>query len=79
VQLKNTGNVPALADKLTLVNAANGERILPAYLSDNYVSLLAGETREIDVEYPTSAGKGTQFNVRGWNLAPFTIAISPTK
>jgi hypothetical protein len=79
VQLENTGNVPALADKLTLVNAANGERILPAYLSDNYVSLLAGETREIDVEYPTSAGKGTQFNVRGWNLAPFTIAISPTK
>jgi hypothetical protein len=80
VQLKNTGTVPALADKLTLVNASNGERVLPAYLSDNYISLLAGETRDIDIEYPASAGKGTaQLAVRGWNLSPFTIAISSVK
>ena len=80
VQLKNTGTVPALADKLTLVNAANGERILPAYLSDNYISLLVGETKDIDIEYPASVGKGAaQLAVRGWNLSPFTIAVSSAK
>jgi hypothetical protein len=77
VQLKNTGNVPALADKLTLVNASNGERILPAYLSDNYVSLLAGEARDIEIEYPASAAKSApQLTVRGWNLSSFTIAVA---
>jgi hypothetical protein len=80
VQLKNTGAVPAIADKLTLISALNGDRILPAYLSDNYVSLLAGETRDIDIEYPASAGKGAaQLAVRGWNLSPFTIAVASTK
>ncbi len=80
VQLRNTSNVPALADKLTLLNAGDGARILPAYLSDNYVSLLAGETRDIEIEYPATAGKGSpQLAVRGWNLTPFTIAVTPPK
>jgi hypothetical protein len=80
VQLRNTSNVPALADKLTLLNAGDGGRILPAYLSDNYVSLLGGETRDIEVEYPSAAGKGSpQLAVRGWNLTPFTIAVTPAK
>jgi hypothetical protein len=80
VQLRNTSNVPALADKLTLLNAGDGARILPAYLSDNYVSLLAGETRDIEIEYAATAGKGSpQLAVRGWNLTPFTIAVTPTK
>ena len=43
VHLQNTGKDVSLADKLTLLNAADGSRILPAYFSDNYVSLLPGE------------------------------------
>jgi hypothetical protein len=31
--------------KLTLKDAATGQRILPAYYSENYVSLLPGEER----------------------------------
>lgn len=69
VELKNGGNDVALQTKLTLLNASDGSRILPAYYSDNYVSLLPGETREIDIEYPTKAAKGTaEIGVRGWNL-----------
>ncbi len=44
VQLLNKGVAVALQNKLTLVNA-DGSRILPAYYSDNYVSLLPGETQ----------------------------------
>ena len=58
MQLQNKATAVALANKLTLVNAADGSRILPAYYSDNYVSLLPGETREVEIEYPASAAKG---------------------
>jgi hypothetical protein len=58
VHLENRGTSAAPANKLMLETAADGERILPAYLSDYYVSLLPGEAREIEVEYPASAAKG---------------------
>lgn len=80
VQLQNNGTGVALQNKLTLLSARDGTRILPAYLSDNYVSLLPGEKTEIQVEYPSSAGAGpAQLAIRGWNLAPRTIPIAETK
>ncbi|MFZ3216680.1 MAG: LamG-like jellyroll fold domain-containing protein [Candidatus Acidiferrales bacterium] len=76
IQLKNDGSAAALQNKLTLLNA-DGTRILPAYLSDNYISLLPGESREVQIEYPASAGTGAaQVSLRGWNLAPETIHIA---
>jgi Exo-beta-D-glucosaminidase Ig-fold domain len=75
VQLRNTGSVVALADKLTIEKAGDGSRILPAYLSDNYVSLLPGESREIDVEYPAVEGP-SRIALRGWNLVPSTIPVA---
>jgi len=76
LQLRNTGTAAALANKLTLVNAVDGSRILPAYYSNNYVSLLPGETREVEIEYPASAGKGRpQVNLRGWSLAPTSVPV----
>jgi hypothetical protein len=74
VTLSNAGSVPAVMVKLTLKNDSTGRRILPAYYSDNYVSLLPGEQRTIAVEFP--AGTGTPgFGLRGWNLAAQTIAM----
>ncbi len=74
VLLKNTGAAAALANKLTLVHAADSSRILPAYYSDNYVSLLPGETREVKIEYPASAGRA-KVNLRGWSLAPTSVTV----
>jgi hypothetical protein len=80
IQLQNTGTSAALQNKLTLLSARDGQRILPAYFSDNYVSLLPGEKSEIQVEYPASAGPGpAQLAIRGWNLAPRTISVSGSK
>jgi hypothetical protein len=76
VQIENHGTAAALANKLTLETASDGERILPAYLSDNYVSLLPGEAREIEIEYPASAAKGpARIEIRGWNSATTTIPV----
>lgn len=80
VQLQNKGTAAALANKLTLVNASDGSRILPAYYSDNYVSLLPGEVRDLDIEYPASAVTGEpRVNLRGWNLTPTVVPIAEQK
>jgi hypothetical protein len=75
VSLRNSGTAVALANKLTLVNS-DGSRILPAYYSDNYVSLLPGETREVEIEYPASSAKGApQVKLRGWSLGETTVGV----
>jgi hypothetical protein len=79
VRLENRGGAVALENKLTLLDSA-GARILPAYYSDNYVSLLPGETRNIDIEYPVTAAQGApHLGIRGWNLASATISVSEKK
>jgi len=81
VELRNNGTTVALANKLTLVKAGDGTRILPAYYGDNYVSLLPGETREIDIRYPEAAADGgkPELTLRGWSLASETIPVSGGK
>jgi len=69
VVLQNQSPTPALNAKLTLVND-RGERILPAFYSDNYVSLLPGESRTIEVRYPAGKGDAPHFMLSGWNVAP---------
>jgi hypothetical protein len=76
VTLHNTGTTASLQDKLTLVDAA-GKRILPAYYSDNYVSLLPGESRQITITYPASAASGApHLTLRGWNLAQHAVSVT---
>ena len=74
VKIANHGSAPALMLKLTLRNAANGERILPSYYSENYVSLLAGEERTVTVNFPASSPK-VDLGLRGWNLTEETVKV----
>ena len=76
VELRNISTTVSLANKLTLLNAADGSRILPAYYSDNYLSLLPGENREIEIEYPAKSANGpAQVALRGWNLAQQVVPL----
>jgi len=77
VSLHNAGSAPALAAKLTLVDDA-GQRILPAFYSDNYLSLLPGETREIEIRYQGGRGGSARINLRGWNVEPTWTVLSHT-
>jgi hypothetical protein len=75
VELKNTGSAVSLENKLTLLSAKTQERILPAYYSDNYISLMPGETKSIEIEAPTNTANGTPVvALRGWNTLTQTIA-----
>ena len=77
VKLKNSAAVPALLVKLTLQDAATGRRILPAYYSENYVSLLPGEQRTITVEFAAGT-EPLAFSLRGWNLEAQVIMVRPS-
>ena len=72
--LANAGATPALNAKLTLVDA-QGARILPAYYADNYVSLLPGERRTVEIRYPGEARPSAKVELRGWNVTPAVAAI----
>jgi hypothetical protein len=74
VHIKNSGPATALLVKLTLKDASTGDRILPAYYSENYVSLLPGEERTVFIEFPGGAVKPA-IGLRGWNLEASTVAV----
>jgi len=75
--VRNDGSAAALNAKLTLTDAA-GRRILPAYYSDNYVSLMPGESRTIEIRFPTASGpKGLRLGLRGWNVIPSNAELKP--
>jgi hypothetical protein len=65
--LSNNSRAPALNAKLTLVDE-KGDRILPAFYSDNYVSLLPGESRTITIRYSSKDAALPSLTLRGWNI-----------
>ncbi len=76
VELVNKGAEVALMTKLTL-RKSDGTRVLPAYFSDNYVSLLPGEHRTVVIKYPASVVAGNlQLGLTGWNIRPVTFAVN---
>jgi Exo-beta-D-glucosaminidase Ig-fold domain/Glycosyl hydrolases family 2, TIM barrel domain len=78
VTLHNPGTTVALMTHLQLHRKSSGERVLPVFYSDNYVSLLPGESKTVTVEADTAELKGEQplVLVDGWNVAvtPSTTA-----
>jgi len=80
IRLENWGTSPALEIKLTLLDSSTGERILPAYYSDNYISLLPGETRELSIDYRSLPGQGApQVAIRGWNVPSGMLMVAKVK
>jgi hypothetical protein len=74
VDLANDAHGVALMNHVTLRHVADGQRVLPAYFDDNYVSLLPGETRRIDIDCPASAVHGDlEVGLEGWNVSPIVI------
>ena len=50
--LRNTSDAVAFATRIRLVNPVTGDRILPVFMSDNFVTLMPHETRHISVDAP---------------------------
>ena len=49
-----TSKAVAFAVRLQLLNAETGKRILPVFMTDNYFSLVNGESRMVRFEFDAS-------------------------
>jgi mannosylglycoprotein endo-beta-mannosidase len=57
VTLSNPSNGPvSFFNRLSLINPATKQRILPAFCSDNYFSVLPGAVKKITIDYTPVAG-----------------------
>jgi hypothetical protein len=76
IDLTNRSSTIALATELTIRKQSTNARLLPAYASDNFVSLLPGEKRRISVEVPQTAGNGPmQVSFSGWNVRRSVVPV----
>jgi hypothetical protein len=74
VVLTNQGRAPTLEVKITMLDQ-QGVRVLPVYYDDNYVSLLPGESRQIQVLCPSRSAQCAKLALRGWNADTKEIAV----
>lgn len=72
--VSNASKGVALMTRLKVRERTTGKRVLPVIYSDNYISLLPGESRYVDVEYE-DPGRPTVLAVEGWNIVPEEIVI----
>jgi hypothetical protein len=78
VKLKNTSTVAALNTKLIAINAADGQQILPAFFSDNYISLMPSEERIVAVDLPgASKISPIKLKMYGWNVEESSLDVAP--
>ncbi len=71
-------NVLAFFNRVSLVDADSKTRVLPAFYSDNYVTILPGEEKKLIIDYNAPASKKKlEVSISGWNSAdiPRTIRI----
>jgi hypothetical protein len=70
VTLHTPGTQVALMAHVQLRSKGDGQRVLPVYYSDNYVSLVPNESRTITIEAATAdlKGQAALVLVDGWNV-----------
>lgn len=72
VTLVNKGNAPALMIRVK-VQDANANRLLPVFYSDNYFTLMPGESRRVTWETKASLPPGGYtIHIGGWNVVQST-------
>jgi beta-galactosidase/beta-glucuronidase len=76
IVLTNHGRVPALLAKATVLDSA-GQRVLPAYYSDNYLTLMPGEVRKITARCPLEGRSCQSVMLGGWNIVPISVRFTP--
>ncbi|WP_323120235.1 glycoside hydrolase family 2 protein [Burkholderia alba] len=78
--VKNIGGTIALMTHLQLFDTATGQRILPAFHSDNYLNLLPGASTQVTIEVPHASGQPparAAIRVDGWKLDRGRCRLSP--
>lgn len=81
VSVHNPTRAVALMAHLQLRQAESGQRVLPVYYSDNYISLLPGETRSLTIDAAAADLNGEKplLAVDGWNVTANAVSGSGSR
>ena len=79
--VRNPTQSVALMAHLQLRKAHSGQRVLPVFYSDNYLSLLPGETKTLTIEAASAdlEGDAPVLAVDGWNVTVNPVPASGAK
>lgn len=77
LRLKNPSDNLAFFVKLNIIKGSQGEEVLPTFWSDNYFSILPGESKTIEARFYADDlnGKVPHLILEGWNIEPKEINI----
>jgi hypothetical protein len=79
VDLANSGEVAAFFVRMKVVRASDGEMVAPVFLDDNYIVLLPGERKSIEVDLTalSQEDRNTPLLLRleGFNLQPAVVRL----
>jgi exo-1,4-beta-D-glucosaminidase len=78
VKLHNPSDKLAFQVRFSLRDAATKDEILPVLWDDNYISLLPGESREIEAHYLPQSKLPAKFTLRveGWNVDTENLPVN---
>lgn len=81
VRVSNRSSTVAPMTRLMVRRDHSGARVLPVFYSDNYFSLLPGETREVTLEFAKTslAGESPKVFEEGWNMPLQGISLSASE
>ncbi|MHC1775232.1 MAG: discoidin domain-containing protein [Lentimicrobium sp.] len=76
INLTNPSSAMALMINLKISNPETGERLLPAFWSDNYFSLVPGEKKTVFITPENAIPNDCVLQIGGWNIVQQTFKIS---
>jgi len=77
--VRNQGSVPAVHVWVEVIKGAQGDEVLPSFWSDNALTMLPGEERELTVRFRDAqlGGATPRIMVEGFNLLPAEFGVLP--
>jgi exo-1,4-beta-D-glucosaminidase len=73
VRISNAGSTIAFFIHAQAVRPASDQEVVPVFWSDNFISLLPGETRELTVSIPSIHRLPVEIKLDGWNIRPEVV------
>ncbi|MEZ4997141.1 MAG: glycoside hydrolase family 2 protein [Bacteroidales bacterium] len=79
VDLANSGETAAFFVRMKVIRASDGEMITPVFIDDNYIVLLPGERKTVDIDVTgvSESERNTplMLHLEGFNLPPSMIRL----
>ena len=81
IVVRNTSNLPAVQVWLEVLRGQQGDEVLPSFWSDNALTLLPGQQREVTVRFRTNllGAAPPHLMIEGWNVTPAQWAVGNGK